>query len=108
MLQHLKHFRILLPNFLKCCFLCYFIQKSYYPLLYLPSSLQIYCKFVLQTEWHLQGVKFCKCWYKSGMQTSPLTFMTIFEACGQILAPQHMFPLILLGLRILKWGETFL
>ena len=46
--------------------------------------------------------------YKSGMQTSPLTFMTIFEACGQILAPQHMFPLILLGLRILKWGETFL
>ena len=42
------------------------------------------------------------------MQTSPLTFMAIFEACRLILAPQHMFPLILLGLRILKWGETFL
>ena len=50
-----------------------------------------------------------KVWlYKSGMQTSPLTFLTIFEACRLILAPQHMFPLILLGLRILKWGETFL
>ena len=46
--------------------------------------------------------------YKSGMQTSPLTFMAIFEACRLILAPKHMFPLILLGLRILKWGETFL
>ena len=42
------------------------------------------------------------------MQTSPLTFMAIFEACRLILAPKHMFPLILIGLRILKWGETFL
>ena len=46
--------------------------------------------------------------YKSGMQTSPLTFMTTFQACRLILAPQHIFPLIMIGLRILKWGETFL
>ena len=38
------------------------------------------------------------------MQTSPITFMTIFEALRLILAPQHISYLILISLRILKWG----
>ena len=62
----------------------------------------------LNTAFNTKTSKIFKWNYKSGMQTSPLTFMAIFEAYGLILAPKHMFPLILLSLRILKWGEKFL
>ena len=46
--------------------------------------------------------------YKVSRQTLPLNFRVIFEAYKLILAPLHIFFLILIGLRILKWDEPSL
>ena len=46
--------------------------------------------------------------YRLRQQKWPITFMAIFDAFRLILALLHIFYLILIGLRILKWGETSL